>query len=69
MLEEIIVRATRIDTNLQRTPMSVWAFTGEDLELAGIDAGRDLSIMVPNVVANPGVMGERTTSGAQIKLS
>lgn len=61
-LEEIIVTATRTDTNLQETPMSVWAATGENLELAGIDAGRDLSIMVPNVVATPGTMGERTTS-------
>lgn len=39
--------------------MSVRAFSGAELEIAGIDAGRDLGIMVPNVVLNPGVQGER----------
>jgi iron complex outermembrane receptor protein len=58
-LEEIIVRARRIDTNLQQTPISVHALTGETLELGGIDTGRELGIMVPNVVINPGRAGER----------
>jgi len=61
-LEEIIVTATRVETNLQETPMSIHAFSGEDLDLAGIDAGRDLGIMVPNVVINPGCCGEFATS-------
>ena len=59
VLEEIVVRARRIDTNLQQTPISVHALTGEDLELGGIDTGRELGIMVPNVVINPGRAGER----------
>jgi iron complex outermembrane receptor protein len=53
-LEEIIVTATRRETNLQVTPMSIQAFTAEDLELGNIDVGADLGIMVPNVVLNPG---------------
>jgi iron complex outermembrane receptor protein len=57
-LEEIIVTATRVETNLQETPMSIAAFTGENLELAGIETGRELGIMVPNVVINPGATGE-----------
>ena len=61
-LEEIVVTATRVETNLQETPMSIQAFSGEDLDLAGIDAGRDLGIMVPNVVINPGCCGEFATS-------
>ena len=61
-LEEIVVTATRVETNLQETPMSIHAFSGEDLDLAGIDAGRDLGIMVPNVVINPGCCGEFATS-------
>jgi iron complex outermembrane receptor protein len=52
-IEEIIVTATRRETSLQDTPVSVAAFTGEELSLGGIEAGRDLGIMVPNVVANP----------------
>src|SRR5687767_4838927 len=61
-LEEIIVTATRVATNLQQTPMSVHALTGEELALSGIDTGRDLGIMVPNVVINPGPNGEFATS-------
>jgi outer membrane receptor protein involved in Fe transport len=58
-LEEIIVTATRRETNLQTTALSIQAFTSEDLELGGITNGRDLGIMVPNVVLNP------ATGGAQ----
>ncbi|HEX5046142.1 MAG TPA: TonB-dependent receptor [Gammaproteobacteria bacterium] len=58
-LEEILVTATRRETNLQDTPLSIQAFTAEQLELGGITNGRDLGIMVPNVVLNP------NTGGAQ----
>ncbi len=56
-LEEIIVTATRRETDLQDTPLSIQAFTAEQLELSGITNGRDLGIMVPNVVLNPGTGG------------
>ncbi len=56
-LEEIVVTATRRETNLQETPVSIQAFTSEQLELGGITNGRDLGIMVPNVVLNPGTGG------------
>lgn len=52
-LEEITVTAQRRETNLQETPMSIQAFTAETLELSGLEQGRDLGIMVPNVVLNP----------------
>jgi outer membrane receptor protein involved in Fe transport len=58
-LEEILVTATRRETNLQDTPLSIQAFTAEQLELGGITNGRDLGVMVPNVVLNP------STGGAQ----
>src|SRR6516162_7725198 len=58
-LEEIVVTATRRETNLQDTPLSIQAFTAEQLELGGITNGRDLGIMTPNVVLNP------NTGGAQ----
>jgi iron complex outermembrane recepter protein len=57
-LEEIIVTATRVPTDLQTTPLSVAVLTGEELEHRGIDAGRDLGIMLPNVVLNSGPAGE-----------
>jgi iron complex outermembrane recepter protein len=61
-LEEILVTAQRRETNLQQTPISISAFTAEELELSGIAAGRDLGIMVPNLVANPqgGGVGQPT---------
>jgi outer membrane receptor protein involved in Fe transport len=56
-LEEIIVTATRRETSLQDTPLSIQAFTSQQLELGGITNGRDLGIMVPNVVLNPSTGG------------
>ena len=56
-LEEVVVTATRRETSLQDTPLSIQAFTSEQLELGGITNGRDLGIMVPNVVLNPGTGG------------
>ena len=56
-LEEVIVTAQRRETSLQQTPLSIQAFTGDELELGGITNGRDIGIMVPNVVLNPGTGG------------
>jgi iron complex outermembrane recepter protein len=60
-LEEVIVTATRRETSLQDTPLSIQAFTAEQLELGGITNGRDLGIMVPNVVLNPGTGGAQSS--------
>ena len=62
VLYEIVVTATRVQTNLQQTPMSLCALSGEQLKLAGVDSGRDLGIMLPNVVINPGPVGEAFTN-------
>jgi outer membrane receptor protein involved in Fe transport len=62
-LEEIVVTATRRETDLQSTPLSIQAFTAEQLELGGITNGRDLGIMVPNVVLNP------STGGGQARFA
>jgi outer membrane receptor protein involved in Fe transport len=56
-LEEILVTATRRETDLQSTPLSIQAFTAAQLELGGITNGRDLGIMVPNVALAPGTGG------------
>ena len=52
-LEEVVVTAQRRETNLQSTPISIQAFSGEELSLSGLQRGSDLGIMVPNLVANP----------------
>ena len=54
-LEEIVVTSQRRETNLQETPMSVQAFSMEELTNANIQTGSELGIMVPNVVLNPGL--------------
>ena len=59
-LEEIVVTATRRETDLQSTPLSIQAFSAQQLELGGITNGRDLGIMVPNVVLNPGTGGAQS---------
>ena len=53
-LEEIVITAQRRETNLQETPMSVQAFSAQELQDANIQSGSELGIMVPNVVLNPG---------------
>jgi iron complex outermembrane receptor protein len=53
-LEEITVTAQRRETNLQETPMSITAFTADEMTDAGILTGSELGIMVPNVVLNAG---------------
>jgi iron complex outermembrane recepter protein len=54
-LEEIVVTAQRRETNLQETPMSVTAFSADELTNSGIQSGSELGIMVPNVVLNAGI--------------
>jgi iron complex outermembrane receptor protein len=49
-LEEIVVTAQRRETALQATPASMQVFRGSELHDAGVLQGRDLSMMVPNVV-------------------
>ncbi|MGI9206137.1 MAG: TonB-dependent receptor [Woeseiaceae bacterium] len=48
-IEEIVVTARKREENLQDTPMSVSAFTGESLELRGIDAIDKLQNVTPNL--------------------
>ena len=52
-LEEIVVTATRRRRTC-RGPLSIQAFTAEQLELGGITNGLNLGVMVPNVVLIPG---------------
>lgn len=48
-LEEIVVTAERRATNIQSTPMSITALTGESLERAGVRDASDLMFHVPNL--------------------
>jgi iron complex outermembrane receptor protein len=61
-LEEIVVTATRRETNLQDVPISVIAITGEDLEMRGVDTVERLSTAVPNLNIIGGLAGPGTSS-------
>jgi iron complex outermembrane receptor protein len=47
-LEEIVVTARFREENIQTTPISISAFSGEDLELRSIDNIEDLGLVIPN---------------------
>ena len=49
LLEEIVVTATKRETNLQDTAMSVSAFTGEQLEQAGATDIREMQLFTPGL--------------------
>lgn len=48
-LEEILVTAQRREQNLQEVPISVTAFSGEQLERANVKSAADYLAMTPNV--------------------
>ncbi|MBL8773333.1 MAG: TonB-dependent receptor [Phenylobacterium sp.] len=49
-LGEVVVTATRRETDLQKTPVAVTAFTGEALERSAIRSVADLQFSVPGLV-------------------
>ncbi|HUQ50727.1 MAG TPA: TonB-dependent receptor [Gammaproteobacteria bacterium] len=61
-LEEIVVTATRRETNLQDVPISVIAITGDDLERRGVDSVERLSTSVPNLNMIGGLSGPGASS-------
>ncbi len=49
-LEEITVTAQFQETNLQKTPIAISAFTGDMLEKQNIQSVKDLGLVIPNAV-------------------
>ena len=49
MLEEVIVTATRVESNLMKTPVAVSAFSQDQLQQAGVNSVADLANLVPNM--------------------
>jgi len=56
-LEEIVVTATRRETNMQDVPISVVAITGDDLAMRGVDSVERLATQVPNLNIIGGLAG------------
>lgn len=48
-LEEIVVTANRVETSAQDTPISLNAYTGDDLQDQGVNSVRDLAVIDPSV--------------------
>jgi iron complex outermembrane receptor protein len=48
-LEEIVVTAERREASLQQTPISVAAFTAEQMELRGVETLEDIATLTPNL--------------------
>jgi iron complex outermembrane recepter protein len=53
-LEEVIVTASKRETNLMETPLSITAFTQDFLDREGIHTARDLAGTAPNVQLGTG---------------
>ena len=47
VLEEVVVTARRREENLQTVPISVMAFTADDLEVRGVDNIERFNVLVP----------------------
>ena len=56
VLDEIVVTARRREESLQDVPISIIAFTAEDLEVRGVDNIERLNVLVPNVSINGGAI-------------
>jgi len=51
-IEEVVVTAQKVQTNLQKTPLAVTSISGATLENEHIDAPKDLDNIVPGMVVN-----------------
>ena len=48
-IEEVIVTAQKVEESLQDTPVSVAAFSQDDLEQIGVSEARDVAKFTPNL--------------------
>jgi iron complex outermembrane receptor protein len=51
-IEEVVVTATKVKTNLQKTPLAITALSGTQLDRQNIAAAKDLDNIVPGMVVN-----------------
>jgi iron complex outermembrane receptor protein len=60
---EIIVRARRVEENIQDVPVAVTAFSGNDLSARQIESAADLQYNVPSLSVTPSVNGNGANYG------
>ena len=56
-IEEIVITATKRDTGLQETPVSVTAHNSDALDIRGISSAGDLQLIVPGLVVTDDTSG------------
>jgi outer membrane receptor protein involved in Fe transport len=66
VLEEITVTAERREASLQETPISISAFTGEDLVRNGIETSEQLTGFTPGLQIQRDVIGKVVIRGIRI---
>ncbi len=62
-IAEVLVTARRREESLQEVPLTVAAFTSEDLENQNIENVQDLALLVPNMVVTGGGTAAGTSNG------
>lgn len=65
-LEEVVVTARKREERLQETPISITAFTAEQIERPGLDDLTDLSRFAPNVVFDQGTGNTGSSNNSQV---
>jgi len=66
-VDDIVVTAEFRETNLQETPLTITAFSAENLEARGVTSSLELSAFVPNAVIQPLGAGWGATAAAFIR--
>lgn len=65
-LEEVVVTARKREENLQNTPISISAYTGNDLKTRQISSTSDLSDVTPNLTFDPVAPSSGLNNSSQI---
>ena len=63
IIEEIVVTAERRESTLQETPISISAFTTDDLRRAGIQTSQELADFTPGLVIQRDIIGKVVIRG------
>jgi iron complex outermembrane receptor protein len=61
-IEEVVVNARRREEVSQNIPISMSAFSAADMKVMSMDQGRDIGMMVPNLVMGAGSLGQQDSS-------
>ncbi len=61
VIEEILVTARKREENLQRVPVAISAFSGEQLDQSGVQQFTDIEYLTPNLIMRDAMISSSTT--------